>query len=211
MKKIGFMLLISTLFLIGCSKENDTNLSSESTTGKRSTHLNTSSSTTTSTISSEKIMVQQDSDAQISSAPENPLINYSDEQIEYARVWLAVMGTQYKQELVNPGFVLNVEHRPAGEAINPSDENSLTYPRETVLLSGKFGYQSLVVYSSNHDGTITRYPTPGHFQYPNVTEEDKAFLKKQEQEILDNATRINIPKGNPNDVIELIGVLEIYN
>lgn len=50
------------------------------------------------------------------------------------------------------------------QRVNPYDSTSLTFPTETGTLSGEYGYQSLVVYSSNHNGTITCYPVPSHFQ-----------------------------------------------
>ena len=101
-----------------------------------------------------------------------------------------------------------MSHSAAGAAVNPYDSTSLTFPTETVTLSGEYGYQSLVVYSSNHNGTITCYPVPSHFQ---GDPRDQAVVKKQEQEILDQATIVSIPTGNPEDVKELIAVQVVDN
>lgn len=52
---------------------------------------------------------------------ENPLSQYSNEQIEYARVWLQLGPNQDIDEL-------NVRHILAGEPINPNDDTSANYP-----------------------------------------------------------------------------------
>lgn len=165
---------------------------SEITESEQSTTI-PEDSATSSTVPSESI--------------NDPLSVYSDEQIEYARVWLTTNGTAYKNDLGNAGFTLNVNHSPAGTKINPYDENSIVYPQETVTLTGKYGYQGLVVYSSNHDGSIMYYPVPSHFQQS----DDPVTMKQEEQKILDNAQRINIPTGNTEDIQILISAMNIFN
>ncbi|WP_418904787.1 hypothetical protein [Enterococcus saccharolyticus] len=229
--KRSLLLMATMFFLAGCGAKNEgikeSDVSTESlevsqssttsetstTTTESATKETTSVPSSTSTVAASEKSAVVESTTENSQVPDvsseiveepNLLAGYSDEQIEYARVWLAVMGTQYQADLANGNFALHVNHAPAGSPINPYDENSLTFSDETVTLSGMYGYQSLVVYSSNHNGSITRYAVPSHFQDPGITPEDKARLKQQEQEILDNATIVNIPVGNDEAVKELI-------
>ncbi len=76
-------------------------------------------------------------------------------------------------------FELHVIHYPAGTPIDPYDAGSVGYPKDVVMLTGKYGYQGILVYSSNHDGTITSYPVPSHWQIPADQASDPAFIKKQ--------------------------------
>lgn len=120
------------------------------------------------------------------------------------------MGTQYKEWLTDPGFKLHVTKQPVGTPIDSYDQGSVTYPTETIMLSGEYGYQSLVVYSSNHNGTITRYNVPSHWQDPQMAQ-DPEYARSQTQNILDSAAVIPVPIGNPEDVKQLIDVLVINN
>lgn len=228
MKKVGFVMVISAFLLVGCgTKGNKAEESKAASSSETQTMTNSSSSAkqassqTQSTTTNSQSVAKNTNTTQnettsasttISSTTEtitpDPLSGYTNDQIEYARVWLAVMGTHYKTDLASGNFKLHVSHSAAGAAVNPYDSTSLTFPTETVTLSGEYGYQSLVVYSSNHNGTITCYPVPSHFQ---GDPRDQAAVKKQEQEILDQATIVSIPTGNPEDVKELIAVQVVDN
>lgn len=230
MKKVGFVMVISAFLLVGCgTKGNKAEESKAASSSETQTMTNSSSSVkqassqTQSTTTNSQSVAKNTNTTQnettsasttISSTTAetmvtpNPLSGYTNDQIEYARVWLAVMGTHYKTDLASGNFKLHVSHSAAGAAVNPYDSTSLTFPTETVTLSGEYGYQSLVVYSSNHNGTITCYPVPSHFQ---GDPRDQAAVKKQEQEILDQATIVSIPTGNPEDVKELIAVQVVDN
>ncbi|MGM0123889.1 hypothetical protein IGI37_001263 [Enterococcus sp. AZ194] len=188
------------------------NLSTSSQTTLKQSTASSESSTTTNKEATEQATHQSSSptvpsatsQSLPSSEETDPLAGYSDLQIEYARVWLATMGTSYKEALKNSEFELQVRHNPAGSAINPYETNSAVYPEETVTLFGKYGYQSLIVYSSNHDGTITQYPVPSHFQGKNDTNEES-------NKILNSTKQVSIPTNNPEDIKELIDVLVIIN
>ncbi|KAF1296796.1 hypothetical protein BAU15_09120 [Enterococcus sp. JM4C] len=224
MKKTRLLLLPIALILglVGCKQTDTTDKTERSTeptaisaqqTTTQTQSSQTSASTTFTSVTSEQPQPSAESIVQTTSSstestapstsePTDPLANYSNLQIEYARVWLATMGTTYKDWLEDPGFELQVTNQPVGTPVNPYEENSLVFNRETVVLTGLFGYQSLVVYSSNYDGTITKYPVPSHFPGDNGTNEIS-------QSILDQASIIPIPTNNPEDIKQLIEVMVI--
>lgn len=239
MKKISPILLsaVLALLLVGCSPKQshtkkDTSKSNFSTTTKSSTvSSNTTISTTQNsntsttsgsptqvtspspvesqtnepTITSTNFSEQSFTDTSSSQVTQaDPLAGYSDLQIEYARVWLTFMSTA-----ISDDFELHVHLNPAGQPIDPYDNGSLTYPSETVTLSGKYSYQGLVVYVSNHDGTVTRYPTPSHWQMPADKASDPEAIRALTQNILDQATVVPIPTGDSEQVKRLIAVTVI--
>lgn len=221
MKKILVLMSFLAILLAGCGQKNistnESKKSSESTTELSSTKKSeesTSTSTTdeklssnTSEFSTTTKSTETTTESSAQPKADNSLEGFSDDQIEYARVWLATMGTEYKRDLAasNTAFELNVYKQPAGTPVNPYAKDSVTFSDETIMLSGKYGYQSLVVYSSNHNGTITQYPVPSHFQ----NEEENT--REGSQKILDGATTISIPTNNSEDVKELINVMHINN
>jgi hypothetical protein len=202
------------------SKSTDATKKNSETTSQNSNSSSVSStapsSTMLSTISNEtSTSVSESSSTQMSESTDNPtnlLSNYSDLQIEYARVWLAVMGTHYKQWLDDPstGFELHVSKSPAGTSVDTYDLGSVVFPTETVTLSGGVGFQGLVVYSSNHNGTITQYQVPSHWQH-DETSDHPELVKEKTQKILDEASTISIPTNNPEDIKQLIDVMVIDN
>lgn len=197
------------------NKLSNTEESSSKTETQTTTSSAVQSSAQTTSISETSAPVSESSSTQPSesAAPSTDLLsNYSDLQIEYARVWLAVMGTQYKQWLADPstGFELHVTKSPAGTPVDPYDAGSAVFPTETVTLSGAISFQGLVVYSSNHNGTITQYNVPSHWQH-DETSDHPELVKEKTQKILDEASVVSIPTGNPEDVKQLIDVMRIDN
>lgn len=221
MKKMLVLMSFLAILLAGCVQKsvssNESRKSNEITTDTSSTIKSKESTNDSTTDEKRSIDISEvsttvkntESTMESSSQPEkdNSLEGYSDDQIEYARVWLATMGTTYKKDLEDPntGFELHVRKESAGYPVNPYAEDSVTFPEDTVILSAKYAYQSLVVYSSNYDGTITKYPVPGHFQ------NQEENTREGSQKILDGATIVSIPTSNPEDVKELINVMHIDN
>ncbi|WP_316392788.1 hypothetical protein [Enterococcus faecium] len=237
MKKLGFILLLVSLFLVGCTSPSKENSDPSATTDKSSirqtssaeksstqksasTETNTSStsnkvsepntsSTSSSTVETNISSSTIDTTSSQSSQSIDPLAGYSDLQIEYARVWLAIRGNTFRD--TSSDFELHVIHYPAGTPIAPYDAGSAVYPKDVVMLTGKYSYQGVLVYSSNHDGTITSYPVPTHWQMPADQTSYPAFIRETTQEIIDNASVVAIPTGNPNDVKQLINVIVMDN
>lgn len=184
---------IALVVLVGCSgktKEVDSS-SNESTT---STSTTTESSKTSQTKESQSTSAS----STITSEKSEPdvLANYSNDQIEYARVWLTVIGTNTIQEL-------NVNKIPAGTLINAYDETSATYPEDVIALSGTASADGHVIYKSNHNGTITVYDVPSHWQ-GDSSKEAPDYMKNFTQAIINNAKIISVDPNNADTVKVLI-------
>ncbi|MGF2054299.1 hypothetical protein [Vagococcus fluvialis] len=97
----------------------------------------------------------------------NELLLYSDEEIEYARVWLTVMGEDYLDKIGLNDFNLNVTFIPKGTLVSEyGNYNKTSWPTDVIRLSGDVSAQGQVIYSSNFDGTVTTYPNaPSHWHY----------------------------------------------
>lgn len=54
------------------------------------------------------------------------LLGYSDDQIEYACVWLILIGAKPSE--------LNAKTITAGTPLNPYDKRSATYPTDAIML-----------------------------------------------------------------------------
>lgn len=123
-----------------------------------------------------------------------PLSQYSNEQIEYARVWLQLGPNQEIEEL-------NVLHISAGTPINPDDETSANYPENVIQLAGSRLVDGVVTYSGNGDGTINVYNVPLRWDgsYP----AGENFYK----EIIENTKLVNVEKGDDEKIIALIKLL----
>lgn len=87
------------------------------------------------------------------------LKDYSPKYIEYARVWLNVIGNQGVTEL-------NISEEKEGTIINYFDDNSPVYPTDVKVITGSATADGMVIYSGNGDGTIDIYPVPSHWHAP---------------------------------------------
>ena len=89
------------------------------------------------------------------------LSQYSNNQIEYAQVWLQLGQNQKIDEL-------NILQIPAGTPLNPNDDTSAKYPEDVIQLSGSRLLDGSVTFSRNGDGTINVYNVPLRWdgQYP---------------------------------------------
>lgn len=132
------------------------------------------------------------------------LAGYSDLEIEYARVWLATNGPEAMNVY---GFHLQASVSPSGTPIDPYDEGSVTFPVETTYMDGGGSVYGLVTYASNHDGTITVYPVPSHWQMPAEKASDEAYIHTITQEILDTSYTLAVPTGDDELVAQLIDTM----
>lgn len=146
--------------------------------------------------------LQETGDSSQEEETENdPLAEYSEEEIEYARVWLQLGSTD------EPG-TLNVRRVPAGEPINVIIDDAPTYPEEIIHLTGEAGVMGLVAYSGNGDGTVNyysqisyRWPTP-----PSDMPEEE--IRAEYESILEHTELVEIDTHDDEDVIRLIEQIE---
>jgi hypothetical protein len=134
--------------------------------------------------------VQEESDT-----TKDPLATYPSEKIEYARVWLEVIGNGDVEEL-------NVRHISAGEQMNPYDDKSVAYPEDVIVLTGKASADGIVTYSGNGDGTINVYDVPSHWPSSEQIEES---MEEYTQGIVDDTKKISVDAGDEEEVVGLIG------
>jgi hypothetical protein len=129
-----------------------------------------------------------------SNTTEDSLSTYPSEKIEYARVWLQVVGNKDVQEL-------NVRQISAGEQLNPYDENSVAYPEDVIVLSGKAMADGFVTYSGNGDGTINVYDVPSHWPSSEQIEES---MEEYTKGIVEGTEKVSVDAGEDAEVIGLI-------
>lgn len=196
MKKVFFVMLpVFLMIFVGCSnsKGESVQISNDSSsTNKEEVSSDTSkespitnSNDTTSENTSTNAGGQDDNET---------LTQFSNEQIEYARVWLQLGPNQEIAEL-------NVLHIPAGSPINPEDETSANYPDNVIQLAGSRLVDGSVTYSGNGDGTINVYNVPLRWDGSYPAGED--FYNN----ITDNTKLVNVEKGDDEKIIELIKLI----
>ncbi|XXM72466.1 hypothetical protein ACQ0QQ_00775 [Lysinibacillus sphaericus] len=207
MKKllIPIILLSVSLLLIACSE--DVNQDKEPVDGEnsKSTEEDTlepeSSDETVSSDSSEDSepadsdTVSSDSEGNKSkSQEESTLSHYSAKEIEYARVWLQVIGNKEAEEI-------KVRQIPAGEVVNPYDEDSAVYAENVIVLSGNIMADGTVTYSGNGDGTINIYDIPSHWPSARQIE---GSMKDYTEKIISNTEKVYVNPGDDEEVREVI-------
>ena len=124
------------------------------------------------------------------------LAEYSNEQVEYARIWLQLGANQDIDELY-------VRHIPAGTPLNPYDDTSVNYPEDVIQLAGSRLVDGSVTYNGNGDGTIHVYNVP---LLLDVSHPDNFYT-----EIIKNKKLVYVNPGDDEKVIELIKLLHVHN
>lgn len=118
---------------------------------------------------------------------------YSDEEIEYARVWLHYLNGQSPPQLT-------VTFSEKGDYISPYAEyDELVFPEDVTVLLGEHGADGRFTYSSNNDGTITVYDVP--YRWHQQSEEE---FKEAAEEVLQTITTKEIPAGNDTQVLNVL-------
>lgn len=138
---------------------------------------------------------------QSNKSDDNALSKYSTDEIEFARVWLQIVGNQEIKEL-------KIRHISAGEQVNPYDDDSVDYPEDVITLEGEMMADGIVTYSGNGDGTINLYNIPSH--WPSHEQIDVS-MEEYTEDIIKNTEQIYIETGKDEEVIELIKKLKIQS
>ncbi|WP_169402851.1 hypothetical protein [Enterococcus haemoperoxidus] len=126
------------------------------------------------------------------------LLGYSDDQIEYARVWLTLIGVKPSE--------LNAKTITAGTPLDSYDKGSATYPTDAIILYGGYSAEGQIVCTSNRNGTINVYPVPSHWQIGAEIANDPEKVRALTQDILDNVRVVNVDVRNPRDVLDVIKI-----
>lgn len=139
---------------------------------------------------------EQEGQVPAESTEEDPLAEYSDQEIEYARVWLTVVGPEIEQL-----ETIYFEELPEGTPVLFDDEQGPSYPETVHRLSGERGPDGSVVYSGNGDGTINVYMDRSH-----ATEVVEDFS----QEMVEETTLVEVDVHEDEQVRETIELLADY-
>lgn len=218
LKKMPFVLiaLMGVSLLTACQSENKksntrpSTVSSTQHSATTATNHSSSAAMSSSTLpkanASGSSTAEQEvskTDSLRSPSSNGALATYSSNQIEYARVWLAYGPNQAIDEL-------DVLEIPAGTLINPNDQTSATYPKNTIQLSGSRLVDGVVTYSSNGNGTITLYNVPKRWDsVPDIHLEEN-YMKNYTQSLLDNAKSASVPVSTAEKVEKLINIQIIH-
>lgn len=175
--------------LVGCSDNADEEVSTNNNDVENNLMTEFSEEDPTEAI-------QDDSDDASSEENKDVLSAYSNEQIEYARIWLQLGPNQELDALY-------VRLIPAGEPLHPEDETSVGYPEDVIQLSGTRLVDGSITYSGNGDGTINVYNVP--LRWDGVYPAGEEFY----QEMIDNTELVPVDTGDDEEVIALIKLLDI--
>lgn len=181
------LILVIAIILGGCGNDS---LHASETVELGDSKVDKASNTMNVETAVENNKVQNDA--------QSPLKEYSNEQIEYARVWLQLGPNQEIEEL-------NITHITAGTPLNSDDETSAVYPEDVIQLAGSRLVDGSVTYSGNGDGTINVYNVPLRWdgEYP----AGKQFY----QDILENPQLVQVETGDDQEVIRLIKLQKVGN
>ncbi|MBO0429131.1 hypothetical protein JZO82_08165, partial [Vagococcus fluvialis] len=123
------IIILGIGYMIGSRNQNKEtmNLTSQSTLTK-TTITNSTKQTTNSTFKDVELT---DETSQNNRNLPTELLPYSDEEIEYARVWLAVMGEDYLDKIGRENFNLNISFVKKGEPLYfPKSELDINWPQD---------------------------------------------------------------------------------
>jgi hypothetical protein len=183
---VMIMIAISMFSLYGCSNG----------------HLQPSKTVELGKVEAEQIEVNTTSEAElndkeITQEVESKLIYFTDEEIEYAKVWLQLGVNQDIDEL-------NVYKIVAGTKINEDDETSIVYPNDVIQLAGSRLIDGVVTYEKNEDGTIKVYNIP--LRFDGINPAGTSFY----EELLAKSTMVTLNDYNEADIISLIQIQNFH-
>lgn len=133
----------------------------------------------------------------------NILSNFSNEEIEYARIWLLLGSNQEISEL-------NVIKIPSGTPINPNDNTSTAYPEDVIQLAGSRLVDGSVTYSGNGNGTINVYNVPLRWESNTPGDLNENYMQEYTQSIIENTEVVDVDLGNVEEITKLIEIMNIH-
>jgi len=207
MKRLSIILSFSLLLLVGCAGNSNEEATSNFSEGVEPTEetinkpnevqeSNTEDATEVSSETGDNLY--ENSEGNEDEKEENPLAQYSSEEIEFARVWLQLGPNKEIDGLY-------VRLIPAGTPLNPDDETSLNYPEDVIQLAGSRLIDGSVTYSGNGDGSINIYNVP--LRWDGIYPAGEEFY----QEMIDKTKLVSIDPGEDEDVISLIKRITVHD
>jgi hypothetical protein len=214
---IAIPILLITVLLVSCGPEDTQNQNSESVNasqtaeeyGDNDEEISASnqkedqsdaiSASAENHDTDEASSETGDDDANDRANKESLLSKYPADKIEYARVWLQVVGNTEVEELT-------VRHLSAGELVNPYSEDSATFSEEVIQLGGKRMADGIVTYSGNGDGTINLYNLPSHWPSPKQIDQS---MEEYTEDMVTNTKQIYIEPVDNKTLISLIHKLTV--
>lgn len=214
-KKVSIIILVSTmvLFLGACSNKKNENSKEKlkeqatfSSTKEKESEIKEESSTEIEIQPAES--EKSEGNDSVSSVSLN---EYSEEQIEYSRVWLQLMEEIMSNEAYTGLETLYVDKMDAGAPLNGSEDTDLYYPVDVVKLSGSRKIDGNVTYKSNKDGTITVYDFPVIWDnsIKEYLEQNKISPSTYAQSIISDGHIVEIGIGNSEKIKDIIDVMVI--
>ncbi|WP_214481727.1 hypothetical protein [Bacillus sp. SM2101] len=200
----GVALLLVILLLSGCNGGTDNTSNTDHSVvdinevESKSTTETEESTTDNSNEASLDVDKRKEEQNAIGSEENIPLSKYSQEEIEYARIWLQLGPNQEIDEL-------NVRHILVGSPLNPDDDTSAKYLEDVIQLAGSRLVDGSVTYSRNWDGTINVYNVPLRWDgiYP---ASEKFYI-----DIINNTKLVSVDTGNDEEIINLVKKLILSN
>ena len=198
MKKLVTICMVVIFILIGCdnSKTNEDNTAPdnevENTTSVQedSNHTESDNENTGTDSASTEQSTNEEMNS-VENQDTETLAHFSNEEIEYARIWLQLGPNQEIDKLY-------IKHIPAGTDLNPDDKTSAGYPEDVIQLSGSRLVDGSITYSGNGDGTINVYNVP--LRWDGVYPAGEQFYI----DIIQNTKLEYVDPGDDEAVIELI-------
>ncbi|EPH95653.1 hypothetical protein D920_02286 [Enterococcus faecalis 13-SD-W-01] len=212
MKKSTLLfILIGIIFLSGCTIEDANNNQEVSNKATRSSeseviissnviYSSTNEETTSSSTSTSTLQTTSEETSTTVETENEILSNYTDDQIEYARIWLQLGANQALDTLY-------IQRIPAGTPIVPSIPESAVFPEDVIQLSGGRRVDGSVTYGSNHNGTIDVYNVPINLYWESYTQNgtpDAETLKIEAQKVLNSTKLVSVDVGDSVQVKRLI-------
>ena len=203
MKSIFPICMVVILILIGCDSNSIEESPAEALKGSANVQEDSKSSNSNNIediskeepdsissepTTSEEINMNEDQG-------KKTLTQFTNEEIEYARIWLQLGPNQQIDEL-------NVKHIPAGTALNPEDFTSASYPENVIQLAGSRLVDGSVTYSGNGNGTINVYNVP--LRWDGIYPAGEQFYI----DIIQNTKLMYVDPNDEEKVIRLIKLLK---
>ncbi|MER0122124.1 DUF6287 domain-containing protein [Streptococcus sp. ZJ93] len=125
---------------------------------------------------------------------------YTEKQVEAARIY-SMLG-----DWSAPNLVVTSE-MPAGTKVCLYSDFGKSYTKPTRMIVASPA-STAITYTSNGDGTITVYPAPAKWHQSSEELQDKEYMDRYTQKILDDAVLLKISLGVPEKIQAFLEKME---